>query len=111
MEIRLPIYEGKTVVKTYTAETYDIMFGTVEDLINALDFDKMSSGKDEDLIAAIAVAIPKIFRFIKPLLKDIFEGLTDEELKHCKVKDIAIALLNVIKFTIRQISEGDNAKN
>ena len=50
MEIKLPIYEKREVVKTYTAETYDITFGTMEDLVNVLDMDKLTSGKDEDLV-------------------------------------------------------------
>lgn len=111
MEIKLPIYEKKEVVKTYTAETYDVMFGTVEDLISVLDLDKFTSGKDEDLIKGVALAIPKTFNFIKPLLKDIFDGLTDDEIKKCKVSDIVKVLVQVVKFSIAQITEGATSKN
>lgn len=111
MELKLNIYKGKTVEKTYVAETYDIMFGTIEDLINAIDFDKFMSGKDTDLINGVASAIPKAFGLIKPLLKDIFDGLTDDEIKRCRVSDIAKVLVNVIKFAILQVSEGATEKN
>lgn len=111
MEIKLPIYEKKQVVKTYRAETYDIMFGTVEDLIGVLDFDKFTSGKDEDLIKGVALAIPKAFGLVKPLLKDIFEGLTDEEIKNCRMSDIIVALAAIIKFSVAQIVQSINSKN
>ena len=31
MDLKLNIYDKKEITKTYTAETYDLMFGTVED--------------------------------------------------------------------------------
>ncbi len=111
MELKLPIYENKKVVKIYTAETYDVMFGTVEDLINVLDIEKFTSGKDADLVQSVAAAIPKVFGLVKPLLKDIFEGLTDDELKRCKLSDIIKVLSNVIKFSITQMNTGNNSKN
>ena len=48
---------------------------------------------------------------IKPLLKDIFEGLTDEELKKTKVSEISTALVEIVKFSISQITKGTNGKN
>lgn len=111
MELKLNIYNKKEITKTYVAETYDIMFGTIEDLINAIDFDKLKSGKEDELINAVATAIPKVFGMIKPLLKDIFDGLTDDDIKHCRVSDIAKVLVNVIKFAIVQVSEGAQGKN
>ena len=39
MELKLNIYNKKEIVKTYTAETYDLMFGTVEDLIDLINLD------------------------------------------------------------------------
>lgn len=111
MEIKLPIYEKKQVVKTYTTETYDIMFGTVEDLIKAIDFDSFTTGKEEDLIKGVAKAIPGVFGFIKPLLKDIFDGLTDDEIKHTKLSDVAQVVVKVIKFSMAQVIVDAKSKN
>ena len=36
MNLKLNVYDGKTVVKTYTAETLDCEFGIVEDILDAL---------------------------------------------------------------------------
>lgn len=111
MEIKLPIYEKKQVVKTYTAETYDIMFGTVEDLINVIDVDKFTSGTDQDFVSGIASAIPGLMGLIKPLLKDIFDGLTDDEIKRCKLSDIVNVVVKVIKFSMAQIVVDATGKN
>lgn len=111
MEIKLPIYEKRQIVKTYTAETYDIMFGTVEDLINVIDIDKFMSGSDKDFGVGVAAAIPGVIGLIKPLLKDIFEGLTDDEIKHCHLADIVNVVIKVIKSSVAQIAVDAAGKN
>lgn len=111
MELKLNIYEKRKVIKTYTAETYDLMFGTVEDLIDILDLDALKTGDDVEIIKLAGNAVIKGMDIIKPLLKDIFEGLTDEELKHTSVSEIATVLVEVVKFTISQITKGQTEKN
>ena len=39
------------------------------------------------------------------------EGLTDEELKNTKVSEISTALVEIVKFSISQITKGTNGKN
>lgn len=111
MEMKLNIYNKREIEKTYRAETYDLMFGTVEDLIDILDLDKLKTGADQEIIAMVVGAIPKCMGIIKPLLKDVFEGLTDDELKHTKVKEIAACIVEIVKFTIAEINLGANTKN
>ena len=111
MDLKLNIYEKKKIVKTYTAETYDLMFGTVEDLIDLIDLDQLKNGTDAEIIKLVGKVIINGMGIIKPLLKDIFEGLTDEELKKTKVSEISTALVEIVKFSIAQITKGTNGKN
>lgn len=111
MDLKLNIYEKKKVVKTYTAETYDLMFGTVEDLIDLIDLDQLKNGTDAEIIKLVGKVIINGMGIIKPLLKDIFEGLTDDELKKTKVSEITTALVEIVKFSISQITKGTNGKN
>lgn len=111
MEIKLPIYEKKEVIKTYTAETYDISFGAVEDLLDVLDMDKLTSGNKDDLVSGVMGAIPGVFSQVKPILKEIFDGLTDEEIRKCHMSDIVSALVKIIKFSMSQIMKDVNSKN
>ena len=48
---------------------------------------------------------------VKPLLKDIFEGLTDEELRNTTLKNIIDVLAEVIAYSINQLTKGNNGKN
>lgn len=106
MEIKLNVYDKKEIVKTYTADTYNIMFGTVEDLLDAVDLDKITKGTDTEIVMAVVKAVPKAISLIKPLLKDIFDGLTDDEIKRCRMKDIAAVIVEVAKFTVSDIGTG-----
>lgn len=111
MEMKLNIYNKREIVKTYRAETYDIMFGTVEDLINLLDLENINLEDDSSLIKAAGKVVIGGLDIIKPLLKDVFEGLTDEELRNTRVSEMATVLLNVVKFAVSEMSKDVKGKN
>ena len=109
--MKLNIYKGRKIEKTYTADTYDLMFGTVEDVAEAVKLDELKTGTDVEIIKLIGNLVLSSMDTVKDLLKDIFEGITDEELKCTKVKEIAQVLLDVVKFTITQLNLGNDGKN
>lgn len=111
MDLKLNIYEKRKVVKTYTAETYDLMFGTVEDLLNVIDIDNIQAGDKTELIKAVAKVLAHSMDIVKPLLKDVFDGLTDEELRNTSIKEIVDVLSNIVTYSINQITKGNNGKN
>lgn len=111
MELKLNIYDKKQVIKTYTAETYDLMFGTVEDLLELINIDNLQSGSDVEIIKLVGNVVVKGMNIIKPLLKDVFEGLTDDELKCTKVNEIAKVLVAIVKSSINEMSKGADGKN
>lgn len=111
MDLKLNIYDKKQVIKTYTTDEYDLMYGTLEDIFNALDLDNLDSTDDVKLIKFTAKAVMKNKDIINHLLKDIFDGLTDDELRQTKIKEIAAILVKVVKFTIEQIGLGASEKN
>lgn len=82
MELKLNIYNGKVIEKTYITDTYDLMYGTIEDVLNVIDLDKI------DKSIELGKMIIRLLPLIKPFLKDVFDGLTDEELRHTKVKEV-----------------------
>ena len=92
--ITLNVYSAEDhnkVEKTYTTESYDLMFGTVEDLIQIIDVDKMT-----DNIAVTRIVVQS-FGKLKPFIKDVFTGVTDEELKRIKVKELIPAFIEICK--------------
>lgn len=110
----LNVYDKKEIIKTYEIDAYDLMFGTVEDVANAIDLDALKSGSDVEIITLVGKLVLTSMDTVKNLLKDIFDGLTDEELKNVKVSEIASVLIDVVKFTIQQLNisfKGQKGKN
>ena len=100
----LNIYEKKKIVKTYSADTYDLMFGTLEDIADALKLDELVSGTNAEIAKMATDLIIHSKDQVKDLLKDIFEGISDEEIKKTKVAEIAVVFVDVVKYTIQQLN-------
>jgi hypothetical protein len=112
MQLNLNIYSGKTVEKVYTADEFDIMFGTVEDLVSLVDVDRLSGNvTDTDFIGAVAVLLKGGFGQVKTLLKELFPDVTDEELKHTKMKEVLAILVQVLKHGFSEMAAAGNTKN
>ena len=109
--MQLNIYEKKKVIKTYTADTYDLMFGTVEDISDAVNLDEMKTGSDVEVFQAVVKLITGSKETVKDLLKDVFDGLTDEELRNTKVKEQAQVLVEVVNYTLGQLRKGTGTTN
>ena len=109
--MKLNVYEKKKIVKTYEADTYDLMFGVIEDVADAVKLDELKSGSDVEIIKMAGNLVIKSMDTVKELLKDIFDGITDEELKNTKVSEIAMVLVDVVKYTITQLNKGTGGKN
>ena len=94
--ISLKIYDKdkKTVKKVYTNDTYELMFGTVEDIMSIIDVDKAS---DKTQLTKMLL---EGFNQLKDLLKDVFPGITDEELKNVKVKDLIPVFVEICKSIV-----------
>ena len=99
MEIKLNIYNGKEVVKTYTAETIDFSFGVVEDILDALDVESMKSGNK----AEIGAIIIKCSKQLKPFLKDLFTGITDEEIRHTHIQNLIEVFKGLFDYATKEL--------
>lgn len=109
--MKLNIYNHKEIVKTYEADAYDLMFGTVEDLAAAINLDKLETGTDAEIIKMIGGLVINSMDTVRELLKDIFEGITDDELKHVRVTEVAEVFLEVARFTITALKKIPARKN
>lgn len=99
MEIKLKIYNGNEVEKEYTAETIDFSFGVVEDVLDALDLENMKTGNKTEL-AAIVV---KCSKQLKPFLKDIFTGVTDEEIRRTRIHNLVEVFKGLYDYAIKEL--------
>ena len=84
--MKINIYKNqKEIEKTFEVKTYDIMYGTVQDILSIID--EAGDLSDEDALYNI---LAKNMGKIDELLLDIFgdEGLVREDLRKIKVKEL-----------------------
>lgn len=104
MELKLNIYDGKKIEKTYTANDFHLMTGTCEDVLALVDVDKLAGElNDETANMEVFKIVIRAFNQFNPLMKQIFEGLTDDEYRRTDIKEVASVVLNVIKYTFAEL--------
>ncbi len=105
MEMVLNIYDKTgNVKKTYKASEFDLMWGTIEDLVNCIDIDKIDDS------VAVGKMILHVLPQLKPLLKQIFPGVTDSEIRNTKVKELIPIFMNAFTYAFSEINSlGNNS--
>jgi hypothetical protein len=104
--MKITIYEKKQVVKTYEAEVTDLPFGVMEDLSEAFNFEKLLVGTDEDKATAVVDLLKNSKKAAYELLHEIFPEITDEEIRHASISDIAEALTDALTFSTNELLTG-----
>lgn len=105
--MKLNVYKADNkneIEKTYEAESYDLMLGTVEDIMQIVDIDKLNTDVE------IASTVVKAYPLLKPFLKDVFPGLTDDELKRVKIKELIPTFVQIVKGifeSLKPIKQGN----
>ena len=105
--ISLKVYaknDKKVVEKTYETEGYDLMLGTVEEFMRIIDIDKLGDSVE------VAKMIAKGYGQLKPLLRDVFPEITDEELNRTKVVELAQTVIQIglsIGDSLKELSSGN----
>ena len=107
MTLELNIYDGAKIEKTYTADTIDCSFGVVEDILNALNFESIKTGNKLELAAMVIKCMDQL----KPFLKEIFVGVTDEELRKVKMSNIVDIFKSLYYFANVELGKVTDEKN
>ena len=108
MNIELKIYNGKEVEKTYTAETIDFSFGIVEDILDALDLENMKTGNKAELAGIII----KCSKQLRPFLRDLFPGVTDEEIRRTHMQNLIEVFKGLYEYATKELmTAAGNEKN
>lgn len=97
--LKLNIYKEDNkneIEKTFTAEGYDLMLGTLQDIMAIIDIDKINSGNEMEL-AKMAI---RGFDQIAPILRDVFPEVTTEELRRAKTRELVPLFVALAKEAI-----------
>ena len=112
MKFVLNIYEKQKIKKTYESDSYDLMFGTLEDFVNVIDEKLFSDNVNDVDFAKIGLSLLKnSMGQIKPLIMDVFEGLTEDEIRHTKTSELLGVILAIAKYSFSEIKGISNGKN
>lgn len=94
--MKLNVYKNqKEIEKTYSIDAYDLMYGTVEDILAI--FDDVDDLSDNMKLFSV---IQKNRTKLNDLLLDIFPDMTDDDLRKIKLKELVplfIELFNYVK--------------
>lgn len=100
--LTLNIYKKENkneIEKTYTAESYRLMFGTLQDIMSVIDLDKLQSGNEMEL-AKMAI---RGFDLIAPILQDVFPELTSDELRRTSTSDLIPLIVDIAREALNTI--------
>lgn len=99
MNLTLNIYDnaGKEVVKTCKSTTYDLMFGTVMQLMGLLKIEETQNPLE--LIKIISGAWGEI----TTVLTEVFPDVTAEDWKHVKVKELLPLIVSIAKYAVNDM--------
>ncbi len=90
--IELKIYKADNkneVEKIHKVDSYDLMLGTIEDILGVVEVDKLNDKM------AVANMVLKGYSQLKPFLKDVFPEVTDDELKRVKAKELVLVFMQI----------------
>ena len=114
MKLELKVYDrkGKEVEKSYETDTYSLMFGTMEDFLEVINLDAFTgNGNKTELAAAVTNLIRGGMDKFKPLLMDVFDGITEDELRRCRVADLVKVVIKIVNYSIDEIKGAATGKN
>ena len=109
--MKINIYEHRKIVKTYEIDAYDLPWGVVTDVTSAIDLEKLKNGTEDELYDMVGGLLLTSADKVNDLMKDMFDGLTDEELRKASAPEIIECLIDVVIYTITRIMKNSNAKN
>lgn len=106
MELTLNIYDddGK-IAKTYTSHDFDLMTGTCEDILKAVDIDRImnSLNSSQELGKEIIRVVLTGYDKFRPFIFRAFKGLTEEEFAHTKMKEVGHIITSIVIYTINEL--------
>ena len=93
----------KEIEKTFEVKNYDLMYGTVQDILDVMDSGLIESNDEEGLIMLIMKNRDKI----EALLLDIFEpaGMVKNDLRNIKVKELVPLFIELFNYVSAAFEE------
>ena len=95
--MKINIYKNqREIEKTYEVDEYDIMYGTVQDILSVLDEGMDNLSDNTKVLQVITANRTKL----EDLLLDIFgaEGMTKDDLRKTKLKELVPVFTDLFAY-------------
>lgn len=105
MELKLNIYDDNNkVIKTYKAESFNLKTRTIRKLTQVVDLEKVMETKNNtELASQVSKIVVTTFDEVSLILKQMFEGLTDEEIDNTNLNEVVAIVMEVGKDTLNKL--------
>ena len=107
MELKLNVYKGKSIEKTYTTDDFCLMTGTCEDILNTIQIDKLGAidlnSIDDNPPMEFLTMFFGLYKQFNPIMKELFDGITDDEYKRTHIDEVARVAWQVIMYTLTSL--------
>lgn len=98
MEIKLKVYSrGGAVEKECVAESVDIMFGTVRNLMRLFSVDELEN------TAQILKVVSGAWTDVTAILSECFPDITEEEWDRVKLKELVPVIVAILRDSFAEI--------
>ena len=102
--MKLNVYKNqKDIEKTYEVKEYDLMYGTVEDLLAI--FDEVDDLHDNMKLFGV---IQKNRTKLNDLLLDIFPEMTEDDLRKIKLKELIPLFMDLFTYVRETLGSEKN---
>ena len=101
----------KEVEKTLKCAEYDLMLGTLEDVLKLFKMGDVESEIQKLDEKAILQIIVKEFDKITVLLHDVFPEMTADDRKKIKVRELVPFFMDLITYSVSKIMSIETRKN
>lgn len=99
MELILKIYDktGKKVEKEVKGETYEIMFGTIQEIMSLLEITEYTDSW------TLLKKVSGVYNELTNVLDGVFPGVSADEWKRVRLKELIGLLLEIFKVTFTEL--------
>jgi len=104
--MKLNIYDKKEIIKTYEADEIDLPFGILEDLSEAFNIEKLTTGSNQEIMEAVMTFLRTSTRTAYEILHDVFPEITDAEIRKTRTSEIAQVLVDALGYSMASLMTG-----
>jgi hypothetical protein len=108
LKMKIDIRKRGEIIKTYTADIEDVNYGVIEDVSRIVDLEMLDNITDQEATKLINDIVKTKASEVKSILKEIFDGVTEQELRQVKPRQISAALYEIVVYTANDLVAGMN---